>query len=76
MVKRLTSGLFSVIASCERLLEVESVMPDNESDDSYYGCDSIKLEHIFSYDKVQKDVLHDFSFEIHKGECVDLNKHL
>lgn len=51
-------------------------MPDNESDDSYYGCDSIKFEHIFSYDKVQKDVLHDFSFEIHKGECVDINKHL
>lgn len=62
---------YAMLASSERLLEIESNNMDVEESNGCIDFDSISLEHIdFSYEQNREEILHDFSFTLKKGECV------
>ena len=62
---------YAMLASCERLLEIESNNMDVEESNGCTDFDSITLEHVdFSYEQDREEILHDFSFTLKKGECV------
>lgn len=62
---------YTMLASSERLLEIESDNMDVEESNGCIDFDSISLEHIdFSYEQNREEILHDFSFTLKKGECV------
>lgn len=61
----------AMIASSERLLEVEKSSMDLEENNCIQDFDSISLEHIdFSYEKSREVILKDFNFHLEKGECI------
>lgn len=62
---------YAMVASSERLLEVESSKMDVEESNDCRDFENISLEHVyFSYEKGGEDILRDFQFVLHKGECV------
>lgn len=61
----------AMIASSERLLEIEKSCLDIEENNGIKDFDSISLEHIdFSYEKSREVILKDFNFHLEKGECI------
>lgn len=61
----------AMIASSERLLEIEKSCMDIEENNGIKDFDSISLEHIdFSYEKSREVILKDFNFHLEKGECI------
>lgn len=61
----------AMIASSERLLEIEKSSMDLEENNGIQDFDSISLEHIdFSYEKSREVILEDFNFHLEKGECI------
>lgn len=61
----------AMIASSERLLEIEKSSMDLEENNGIQDFDSISLEHIdFSYEKSREVILKDFNFHLEKGECI------
>lgn len=61
----------AMIASSERLLEIEKSCMDIEENNGIKDFDSISLEHIdFSYEKSREIILKDFNFHLEKGECI------
>lgn len=61
----------AMIASSERLLEIEKSCMDLEENNGIKDFDSISLEHIdFSYEKSREVILKDFNFHLEKGECI------
>lgn len=62
---------YAMIASSERLLEIESTIQDRIENNGCMDFESISLENIdFSYEKSREEILNNFSFNLHKGECV------
>ena len=62
---------YAMIASSERLLEIENSSMDVEESNGSTDFETITLQHIyFSYEKSREEILHDFNFTLHKGECV------
>lgn len=62
---------YAMIASGERLLEIENSSMDVEESNGSTDFETITLQHIyFSYEKSREEILHDFNFTLHKGECV------
>lgn len=62
---------YAMIASSERLLEIERSNIDVEESNGCTDFDSISLEHVdFSYEQSREEILHDFSFTLKKGDCV------
>lgn len=60
---------YAMLASVERLIEVEKVDFDTNVKNSMNTFDSITLKNIsFTYDR--EEVLKDFNFKLEKGECV------
>lgn len=60
---------YAMIASSERLLEIEKKDLDRIENNLCTDFESISLSHVsFSYEK--EEVLHDFNFTLNKGECV------
>lgn len=61
----------AMIASSERLLEIEKSCMDIEENNGIKDFESISLEHIdFSYEKSREVILKDFNFHLEKGECI------
>lgn len=61
----------AMIASSERLLEIEKSCMDIEENNGINDFESISLEHIdFSYEKSREVILKDFNFHLEKGECI------
>lgn len=61
----------AMIASSERLLEIEKSSMDLEENNGIKDFESISLEHIdFSYEKSREVILKDFNFHLVKGECI------
>lgn len=61
----------AMIASSERLLEIEKSCMDIEENNGIKDFKSISLEHIdFSYEKSREVILKDFNFHLEKGECI------
>ena len=62
---------YAMIASSERLLEIENSSMDVEESNGCTDFETITLQHVyFSYEKSREEILHDFNFTLHKGECV------
>ena len=62
---------YAMIASSERLLEIESSVQDRIENNGCMDFENLNLENInFSYEKSREEILNDFSFTLHKGECV------
>lgn len=62
---------YAMIASSERLLDIESSVQDRIENNGCMDFDSLTLENInFSYEKSREEILNNFSFTLHKGECV------
>lgn len=62
---------YAMIASGERLLEIENSSMDVEESNGSTDFETITLQHIyFSYEKSREEILHDFNVTLHKGECV------
>ena len=62
---------YAMIASSERLLEIENSSMDVEESNGSTDFETITLQHIyFSYEKSREEILHDFNFTLQKGECV------
>lgn len=62
---------YAMLASSERLLEIERSNIDAEESNGCTDFDSISLEHVdFSYEQNREEILHDFSLTLKKGECV------
>lgn len=62
---------YAMLASSERLLEIERNNIDAEESNGCTDFDFISLEHVdFSYEQDRKEILHDFSFTLKKGDCV------
>ena len=62
---------YAMLASSERLLEIERSNIDAEESNDCTDFDSISLEHVdFSYEQDRDEILHDFSFTLKKGECI------
>lgn len=61
----------AMIASSERLLEIEKSCMDIEENNGIKDFDSMSLEHIdFSYEKSREVILKDFNLHLEKGECI------
>lgn len=61
----------AMIASSERLLEIEKSCMDIEENNGIKDFESISLEHIdFSYEKSREVILKDFNLHLEKGECI------
>ena len=62
---------YAMIASSERLLDIESSVQDRIENNGCMDFESLTLENInFSYEKSREEILNDFNFTLHKGECV------
>lgn len=62
---------YAMIASSERLLEIENGNIDSEKSNGCNDFESISLQNIcFSYEKSRKEILEDFNMTLSKGECV------
>ena len=62
---------YAMIASSERLLEIENSNMDIEESNGCTDFESISLQHVhFSYEKNRDEILNDFNFTLHKGECI------
>lgn len=62
---------YAMLASSERLLEIERSNIDAEESNGCTDFDSISLKHVdFSYEQDREEILHDFSFTLKKGDCV------
>lgn len=62
---------YAMIASSERLLDIESSVQDRIENNGCMDFDSLTLENInFSYEKSREEILNNFSFTLRKGECV------
>lgn len=62
---------YAMIASSERLLDIESSVQDRIENNGCMDFESLTLENInFSYEKSREVILNDFNFTLHKGECV------
>ena len=61
----------AMIASSERLLEIEKSCMDIEENNGIKDFDSISLEHIdFSYEKSREVILKDFNFHLEKANYI------
>ena len=62
---------YAMIASSERLLEIENSNMDIEESNGCTDFESISLQHVhFSYEKNRDEILNDFNLTLHKGECI------
>ncbi|MCC8167746.1 MAG: ABC transporter ATP-binding protein/permease, partial [Clostridiales bacterium] len=64
---------YSMIASAERLIEIENLPKDPADSEDLPEFEGIKASHLtFIYDDGEEEVISDASFEIEKGEIVAL----
>ena len=62
---------YAMIASSERLLEIENSNMDIEESNGCTDFESISLQHVhFSYEKNRDEILNDFNLTLYKGECI------
>lgn len=62
---------YAMIASSERLLEIENSNMDIEESNGCTDFESISLQHVhFSYEKNRDEILNDFNLTLHKGGCI------